>query len=692
MMMPKLLPILLILGVGFILTAGLRSPVYGLSAAHDIQIQLFPSEKRLSLIDRLKIQTDDAALTFSLSRRAESIGVEINNESRDFSFEKNRLRVPLKPDERSREIDVTIRYSGIFDDPVPLQPVNTDNPGYGVSATISEIGSFLLAGSSWYPQLPGSRSTYRLRVSAPAGMIAVTAGKSLGHTTRNGSTLSEWQVDYPVEGLSLSVAPYIVRQKTVAKMVAATYLLEANQHLADAYLNATARYLKLYTDLFGPYPFEKFAVVENFFPTGFGFPSYTLLGGTVLRLPFIVQTSLGHEIAHCWWGNGVYVDYDQGNWGEALTTYVADYRYKELQSKAAARSYRQQILRNYATLVKPQNDFALHRFRSRYSPLTKTIGYDKGAMVFHMLRQKIGDSAFWVTLRQLYRDRLFQPTTWRDLQHAFEKQSGQALGEFFNQWVYHKGSPSFYLGTVTTARSGNNWEISGSIVQKNPQFRFDLDLLLDTSEHGVSQQIRVNGPITQFKLNSQSRPLKLAADPDTHIMRRLSAKEIPPAINSLKSSPAVRIVLAENIRLQVMKAVETLIMSLGLKKYEIVKGSDLSQKENSQSDLLLIGNPGNTRFLQNLPNQIAFQKDGFRLNNEVYDRPSDSFFGVFAHPFAENRVMALFWPLSSENAEMIARKITHYGKYSYLVFDTAKNRAKGFWPIENSPLVHRWEN
>ena len=112
-----------------------------------------------------------------------------------------------------------------------------------------------------------------------------------------------------------------------------TYFTGANRDLSSAYLDAAIRYLKLYSDLFGPYPFPKFAVVENFFPTGYGFPSYTLLGSSVLRLPFILSSSLGHEIAHCWWGNGVQVDYQSGNWSEALTTYVADYLYKEQASQ-----------------------------------------------------------------------------------------------------------------------------------------------------------------------------------------------------------------------------------------------------------------------------------------------------------------------------------------------------------------------
>ena len=61
--------------------------------------------------------------------------------------------------------------------------------------------------------------------------------------------------------------------------------------------------------------------------------SYTLLGGQVLRLPFIPYTSFGHEIAHNWWGNSVFVDTDEGNWCEGLTVYCADYHYKELESR-----------------------------------------------------------------------------------------------------------------------------------------------------------------------------------------------------------------------------------------------------------------------------------------------------------------------------------------------------------------------
>jgi hypothetical protein len=305
--------------ISMIWVCGSDSADAGLSAEHHLEVELFPGEKKLIGIDRLKIQTDgENMLTLRLSEKVDQITIEVGGKKRKFNRQHEWLKVPLSSGERQGSIWVTIRYAGIFDDPVPIRPLNMDNPEFGVSATISKKGSFLLAGSSWYPELNESQAIYSLKIRAPAGMIAVTAGQSMGHQTEDGKTVSTWKVDYPVEGLSISAAAYVVREKKVGAVTAATYFLSPDRQLSDSYLDATANYLSLYSDLFGPYPFDKFAVVENFFPTGYGFPSYTLLGSAVLRLPFIIYTSLGHEIAHCWWGNGVYVDYDNGNWSEAI--------------------------------------------------------------------------------------------------------------------------------------------------------------------------------------------------------------------------------------------------------------------------------------------------------------------------------------------------------------------------------------
>ena len=663
------------------------------NARHHLRVELFPEKQTLQAMDRITIEKCPAdRLEFTLSPRAEQIEVTVNGNFRKFEFEDGRLQVGLTPHEKNQKISITIRYAAVFDDPAPVSPVNTDNPGYGVSATISERGSFLLAGSGWYPQWAAGRSPYNIEVIAPQGMLAVTAGQSKGHVNRNGKTISTWLIRDPIGGLSLSVGPYIVRQKKVGSITATTYFFPETEHLAEAYLEATAKYLTFYQDQFGPYAFQKFAVVENFFPTGFGFPSYTLIGGTVLRLPFIIHTSLGHEIAHCWWGNGVLVDYKEGNWSEALTTYVADYQYKEMKSEEDARQYRLQILRNYATLVKPARDFALKQFQSRYDPVTKTIGYDKGAMVFHMLRRQVGDEAFWGALRDLYRDRLFKTTSWTDIQKAFEARSRQSLQNFFDQWVNHKGAPRFYLDAVRAKRTGSIWNIEGRIVQESPLFSFDLDLRLETIDQTDSRTIRISNKKNPFQITSKARPLRLVADPDSQIMRRLFPGEIPPAINALKSSTSLLAVLSADLKPQIRKTARTLILSLGLKNYAFAEENNIKREQLLNKDILMIGYPQNRALLGNLPDPVAIGPGSFTLNKKTYSQLSDAFFGVFAHPLSENRVVALFYPLSGRQAENVARKITHYGKYSYLAFENGQNRAKGFWPITHSPLEYRWKD
>ena len=109
----------------------------------------------------------------------------------------------------------------------------------------------------------------------------------------------------------------------------------------------------MYNELLGDYPFEKFAVVDNFFASGYGMPSYTLLGSQVLRLPFIIYTSLGHEVCHNYWGNSVYVDYGSGNWCEGLTTYCADYLYKDVTYNKSSKGKSCHKKKDYSVTCKP---------------------------------------------------------------------------------------------------------------------------------------------------------------------------------------------------------------------------------------------------------------------------------------------------------------------------------------------------
>jgi hypothetical protein len=638
----------------------------------------------------MSIDVDDRRkLVFALSERAVQVRVEVEGRPRTFTFSNSELEIPLDPDERRRTVEAVIAYEAVFNDAVPLQPLNTDNPGFGVAASISEAGTFLLSGAGWYPDLVDGQDTFGLKVKAPEGVLAVTAGLSLGHITREGQTLSEWRIDHPVRGLALSAAAYQVREQKVGDVVAATYFLAPNQDLAPAYLEATVRYLKHYSELFGSYPFPKFAVVENFFPTGFGFPSYTLIGSSVLRLPFILSTSLGHEIAHCWWGNGVYVDYEHGNWSEGLTTYVSDYLYREMESPAEARSYRLQALRSYSALVPTAQDFPLSRFISRTDPITKAVGYDKSAMVFHMLRRRIGEDAFWEALRDIYRDRVFQAASWDDLRQAFEKRSEQSLSGFFEQWVNRKGAPRIRLEEVRKEPLAEGWSITGRLDQEKPFFSADFELALEAGSRRLNQTLHLSEASGRFEFTAAAAPKQLAVDLDCHSLRRLDPVEIPPTVNSLKSSASLAVVVCGQTAVGGRLA-EILVRSLGIRNYTIAAENDISPGSLDERDVLLVGLPRDRGLLRTAPPGLRLEESGFSLEGTSAAADADSFFGVLAHPHHPLRVLAVLWPGPPAAAESAAAKITHYGRFSYLTFKDGQNRDKGSWEPSRSPTVHRW--
>ena len=147
---------------------------------------------------------------------------------------------------------------------------------------------------------------------------------------------------------------------------------------------------------------------------------------------------------HNWWGNGVMVDYARGNWSEGLTTFMADYAYKEAESPAGAREMRLGWLRDFAAVPAGSHQ-ALDDFRSRTHGAAAAVGYGKAAMVFVMLRDAIGEEAFARGIRLFWERERFRVAGWPQLQEAFEEASGRPLEAFFRQWLTLRGGPALRL-------------------------------------------------------------------------------------------------------------------------------------------------------------------------------------------------------------------------------------------------------
>ncbi len=649
---------------------------------HDLQLELLPEQHILQGTDRLTVRPEGATrLLLTMSPTAQMLDVTADGRKIPWSFELGNLGIDLPS---GNTVPVEIHYWVTFADQAPVQPLNTEDPSFGVTATIGPEGVFLGGGAGWYPEDAASRATFRLQIKTPAGMRAVTSGRLVSA----GSGESVWQIEHPVQGLALVAGAYEVQTAPAGGIPVYTFFFPQSRQFAPSYLQAAVGYLDLYTKLFGPYPFEKFAVVENFFPTGYGYPSWTLLGSSVVALPFIVETSLGHEIAHSWWGNGVWVNTTRGNWSEGLTTYVADHLYKERQSPEEGREYRLKILRDYSTLVTKANDFPLSKFGSRTTAAQQAVGYGKAAMVFHMARRQVGDEAFWAGLRQVAQEKLFAPASWGNFAAAIGKAGGKDLTPFFRQWVQRPGAPRLLLRDIKEEKTPAGWTITGLLRQYGDFYTLQVPLLLETEAGPVETFITARGATTPFRLEATGRPQRLIVDPQVDIFRRLDATEIPPTVNAVRGSTKLLAIAAADLPPETLAAGRLLLPALGQESVEILPEKNVSVAEIQGRDILFLGLPTRKQLRPQLPAALSLGAGEFTLEGKKYSGPDTVLFAALPRPAEAQRVSALFLPGSPTAATAAARKIPHYGKYSYLVFVNGTNEVKDIWPVLQSPMVH----
>lgn len=641
---------------------------------YQLAVQLYPETQSLSAAVQISIdEISSSQLQFYLAETCQIESVKQAGQDLEYSFIDGSLKIllhDLQP--------LSISYRGRFDDQVSTVPVHNEDPGYGVSATIGTEGIFLSASANWYPRLDSDNIRYQIQVTTPADIEAVTSGKRISHSRSKSGIESTWQIDYPLYGLTLSAGPYQVFTDLSGSIPIYAFFYADSARFAEIYLQAARDYLQLYEERFGPYPFHKFAVVENFFPTGYGFPSWTLLGSSVIRLPFIVKTSLGHEIAHSWWGTGVRVDYAEGNWAEGLTTYVADYLYKELSSPQEAHEYRLKILRDYSVLVDNENSFPLNRFSSRNDRASQAIGYGKAAMLFHMLRAEVGDDIFWATLKQIATKEMFVTIGWNRFTSYFSEASGQDLQQFFEQWVQRDTGPKISLKNVDIVKDGASYQISGVVQQSAPYYQLKLPFRVTTDQGTIDSSVQLNTAEQRFSLSTTERPQEIAIDPDSDLFRILDPEEIPATINAIRGSRDLLAVYADNYRPSA-EASKTLLAAFRQTDIKITSVAKLSQQELKEHDLLIFGAEGTLH-----PEEL--KGDQVLLADTEKDINGNAVFIIKTSPYNSNRVIGWFLAAGNPQDAIVARKIPHYGKYSYLLFDKSDNRLKGTFPPRKSPL------
>src|SRR5882672_9586653 len=673
-----------------------RSPV----VHHDLAVTVDPANHRLKVRDRIHVPGALVTAPFTISLNAD---LRVQAASGGLKLFPVRPRVPgsqsgIDRDDHDPASRVPVNVYGV-EGAIPGQELSGELNYEGVinytarqsggeyarafnesPGLIEERGVYLAGSTSWVPRVGDALITYTLAVELPAGWKSV----SQGERTSSGAP-DRWSVATPTEEAHLIAAPFTEYSRDAGGVKAMAFLRKPDQALADRYLDATAQYLEMYRGLLGPYPYSKFALVENFWETGYGMPSFTLLGEQVIRFPFILHSSYPHELLHNWWGNGVFVDGAGGNWCEGLTAYLADHLIAEQRGQGA--EHRRAILQRVTDYVTPENDFPLTRFQSRYNAVTEAVGYGKTAMVFNMLREKVGDAQFTKALQQFYRDNRFRAASFDDIRKSFEAVSGLDLRSYFDQWIKDVGTPELKLEQAVAERA--RLTITLSQVQAGHAFALDVPVVIETDQGIETKTVSMPADKARveatFDLKAPARRVEI--DPQFQLYRRLSPLEIPPSLSKAFGAKKVLIVLSA----QSASRYAGLAKAWSRDGVETVTDSEINALPSDRAVWLFgAGNKFAPAVADALkPYGASLDANGLRTANAMHEAAGRSLVVGVRHP--QNPDLAVFYVSASSEAaaEALARKLPHYGKYSWLVFagDEATNEATGEWPVGNTPLA-----
>ena len=569
--------------------------------------------------------------------------------------------------------ELEINYSGTINDLAEQSSPEYSQSFAQSSGIISGEGVFLSRASVWVPLFDNALITFDLSAQfAPSASTwtTISQGQSAG--------LNGWRTQYPQEEIYLIAAEFTHYSESTGRVLASAYLRNPDPNLATKYLDATARYLKLYEPLLGDYPFSNFALVENFWETGFGMPSFTLLGPRVIRFPFILESSYPHELLHNWWGNGVYPDYETGNWSEGLTAYLADHLFREMDG--SGHEYRKEMLARYKNYVSEGEDFPLSQFTSRNSATTQAVGYGKALMLWHMLRIELGDELFIDGLRQFYDRYQFQRASFADIENLFSELSGRDLSDFFSQWVNRTGAPQ--LEVAVEELNGNRARIMFAQTQFEEPYSLKVPVALfyegesDPQIYFVSLTQKTEGVIAEEFDRLQS----VLVDPFFDVFRSLDIEETPPTVGELFGADEIAFVLPLENKLEWSRLAESFAEGAD---FELIDAETLEQLPSNRS-VWVLGNdnpfvPAVSSALDAFG--VAWEPNEIRLADSEVPFENRSTVLVGRHP--ENPDLALGWIHIDELVAMsgLIEKLPHYGKYSYLSFtgEEPTNDVKGIW-------------
>jgi len=434
-----------------------------------------------------------------------------------FEHQNNTLTVYSKSNVGEQKT-YTIKYQG-----VPKDGLVISKNKYGERTFFGD--NWPNRAHQWLPTVdhPSDKAIVEWHVIAPAHYQVIGNGTQIEETDlENQNTLYVWKTDVPIptKVMVIGIARFAVQHIGETNNIPISSWVYPQNKEAGFYDYAIAKdIINFFIENVGPYPYSKLANVQS--KTRFGGmenASNIFYFENSVSGERKIENLFAHEIAHQWFGNSA----SENDWthiwlSEGFATYFTNLYVEKMKDRTA-----------FLELVNGQREAVIKFSKQQLTPvldskteslmgLLNTNSYQKGAWVLHMLRKKVGDFAFWDSIRAYYEKYALKNASSNDLKTVFEEVTNQELDAFFMQWLEKPGHP-----ILQTSWKSNNQLLTFNIDQTQKTdvvFSFPIELKLifedDTSEIIT---LTVKDKKSSVKLDVKSNVKDVVIDPNSWLL------------------------------------------------------------------------------------------------------------------------------------------------------------------------------
>ena len=437
-------------------------------------------------------------------------------------------------------------------------------------------------------------------MTVPDKFVTLSNGTLISQTKNaNGTRTDYWKMDQ-------KHAPYLVFMgvgefnvtKDSWNGIEVNYYVEPEFATeAKAIFGNTPEMITFFSNLTGiPYPWDKYSQIvvrdyvsgamENTTAVVHAEDAQQKMGQLIDNNEW--ESTIAHELFHHWFGDLVTAEsWSNLTVNESFATYSVYlwFAHKYGKDKADANMYSD--IQTYMTSQSEDKDLVRFYYLDK-EDMFDTVSYHKGNAILNMLRDVLGDEAFFQGMNEYLTEHKYGTAEAQDLRLAFEKVSGKDLNWFFNQWYYGNGHIKM---NVTYDYNTINKTVTVNINQKGNVFKFPLSIDIYEESGKTSQNVWVDNAQNSFTFQFNKLPKLINIDAKHVLLAEITDKKtLNEYIFQFNNAPHYldrRLSLEEIAKNQSNKeAFNTLIKALNDPYYEIrilaLESVDLFQKYNKK--------------------------------------------------------------------------------------------------------------